>query len=94
MDLVEQHGHGTTLEEAVGPQDRAREALIMGLRLVEGVDAGRFQARTGGRLEDALEPDILSEALAESYISFENGRLAATKRGIKRLDALLPALVR
>jgi putative oxygen-independent coproporphyrinogen III oxidase len=92
-ELVERQGHGSTAEEAIPPADRAREMLIMGLRLSEGVDAGRFAARTGVALEAALEPDVLERAREEGYVTFEGGRLAATAEGRLRLDALLPALL-
>lgn len=94
MERVAAHGHGTTLEEEVPLEDRAREALIMGLRLPEGVPAARFEVRTGMRLEDAIEPEILDECLSEGYLTFSGGVLAATAQGIKKLDALLPALAR
>ncbi|MGE4481211.1 radical SAM family heme chaperone HemW [Acidocella sp.] len=94
MERVSVHGHGTTLEEEIPAQDRAREALIMGLRLREGVSTQRFAARTGVALMDALEPGILEECLAEGYLTLTQDRLAATAQGTKRLDALLPALCR
>ncbi len=94
MERVAAHGHGTTLEEDIPAQDRAREALIMGLRLREGIAAPHFAARTGIALLDAIEPEILDECLAEGYLTFAEDRLAATAQGIKRLDALLPALCR
>ena len=46
----------------VDPADRGREALLMGLRLAEGVDESRFARRTGLALHDALDPDILAQA--------------------------------
>ncbi len=94
MERVAAHGHGTTLEEDIPAQDRAREALIMGLRLREGIAAPHFAARTGIALLEAIEPEILDECLAEGYLTFAEDRLAATAQGIKRLDALLPALCR
>ena len=42
--LVEQQGHGSTAEEVIAPADRAREMLLMGLRLAEGIDEARFAA--------------------------------------------------
>jgi putative oxygen-independent coproporphyrinogen III oxidase len=93
-ERVERQGHGTTEEVAVAPEDRAREALLMGLRLAEGVDEARFAARTGQRLEDALDPEILSHALAEGYLARPPGRLVATEEGRLRLDPLLAALLR
>ncbi len=94
MERVARQGHGTALEEEIPPADRAREALIMGLRLAEGISAPRFAARTGLALEEALEPGALRACLAGGDLTYEGGRLAATPRGLKRLDALLPALAR
>jgi oxygen-independent coproporphyrinogen-3 oxidase len=92
-DRVEQHGHAAESED-IAPHDRAREALLMGLRLTEGIDAGHFQERTGIALADALDPDILSACLDENYLTLANGRLAATKAGRQRLNAVLERLVR
>ena len=92
-ERVERHGHGTTNEAPVPPTDRAREMLLMGLRLSEGVDAGRFATRTGIALNDALDPEILRRAIEEGYVTWNDRVLAATSEGRLRLDALLPALV-
>jgi len=92
-DRVEQQGHGSTTEEHIGPQDRAREMLLMGLRLTEGVDAARFAARTGMELEAALDPAILEQALEVGYLTHAAGRLAATIEGRLRLDSLLAQLI-
>ena len=91
---MERHGHGSTEETALDPSERAREALLMGLRLSEGIDAVRFAARTGMALDDALDPATLARALEEGYLSRAGSRLRATPEGRKRLDALLVALVR
>jgi oxygen-independent coproporphyrinogen-3 oxidase len=92
--LVEAGGNGTTREEVVGTLDRAREALLMGLRLAEGIAFERFAARTGTALLDAVEPVILQAAIEEGYLVLTATHLAATAEGRKRLDALLPALAK
>jgi len=92
-DRVEQQGHGSTTEERISPRDRAREMLLMGLRLTEGVDAARFAARTGMKLESALDPATLEQALEVGYLTHAAGRLAATIEGRLRLDSLLTRLV-
>ena len=92
-DRVERQGHGSTAEERIGPRDRAREMLLMGLRLTEGIDAARFAARTGMPLDDALDPSVLDQALEADYLTYAGGRLAATAEGRLRLDALLRQLV-
>ena len=92
--LVERQGHGTAEETPVAPPDRAREALLMGLRLAEGIDADSFFRRTGIALDEALDPGTLCRGLAEHYLARDGSRLRATPEGRKRLDALLAALAR
>ncbi|WP_135467779.1 radical SAM family heme chaperone HemW [Crenalkalicoccus roseus] len=92
---VERQGHAITAEEALSPEERAREALLMGLRLAEGVDPARLRARSGRALEEAVDPAILAACLEEGYLAWTpEGRLRATEEGRLRLDALLPALLR
>ena len=93
-DRVEQGGHGVQEQVAVAREDRAREMLLMGLRLTEGVDATRFAARTGMALEDSIDPEVLNQAVEEAYLDWQAGRLVALPAGRLRLDALLAALVR
>ena len=92
-ERVERDGHGTVEEAALPAEDRAREMLLMGLRLDEGIDRARFVARTGVALDDALDGDVLERALEAGYVVWRDGRLATTHEGRLRLDALLPALV-
>lgn len=92
-ERVEREGHGT-VEETVLPQaDRAREALLMGLRLTEGIDPDRFLRRTGTQLAAAVDPSVLEQAIEAGYLHWAGASLAATSEGRLRLDALLAALV-
>jgi len=92
---VERDGHAAVEEEALTPADRAREALLMGLRLTEGVDPARIARRSGMAFEAAVDPAMLAALIDEEYLEWtEAGRLRATAEGILRLDALLPALLR
>ena len=93
-DLVEAKGSGATHEDIVSPEERAREALLMGLRLTEGIAFASFASRTGTALQDAVDPVILQAAIEEGYLTQIPTRLIATAEGRKRLDALLPALAR
>jgi oxygen-independent coproporphyrinogen-3 oxidase len=92
-DLVEKHGTGATVEDEVSTPDRAREALLMGLRLAEGIGFESFAARTGTSLLDAVDPKTLRDCVDEGYLTLDETRLTATAEGRKRLEALLPALV-
>ncbi|MDJ0386863.1 radical SAM family heme chaperone HemW [Roseomonas sp. E05] len=92
---VEAEGHAITGTETLGPTDRAREALLMGLRLSEGVHPDRLLARTGVALADAVDPAILAACLDEDYLRWTpEGTLATTWEGRLRLDLLLPSLLR
>jgi len=91
--MVEQSGHGSTAEELISREDRAREMLLMGLRLTEGISQAGFAARTGTPLLAALDPDTLERGVEAGYLTWDGARLAATLEGRLRLDALLGALL-
>jgi oxygen-independent coproporphyrinogen-3 oxidase len=91
---VERDGHGTAAVEWLTPAERGREALLMGLRLAEGMDPARIAARSGLPFDALVDAEVLARALEEGYLAWTEGRLAATPEGRLRLDALLPALLR
>jgi oxygen-independent coproporphyrinogen-3 oxidase len=92
-ERVERDGHGSTAEESLDSATRAREMILMGLRLREGISTQRFLARTGIRIDEALDPDILDRAAAEGYMVLTDDVLRATDEGRLRLDSLLAAVV-
>lgn len=93
-ERVEASGHGSGEDLAVTLQERAREMLLMGLRLSEGISVARFKARAGIALADATDPEILTAAMEAGYVILDADRLRATRVGRLRLDALLGALLR
>jgi oxygen-independent coproporphyrinogen-3 oxidase len=93
-DLVEANQTGVTVEDEISAPDQAREALIMGLRLAEGISFAHFAARTGSALLDAIDPATLEAAIAAEYLIQTPTHLIATAEGRKRLDALLTVLAR
>jgi len=93
-EAVERTGLGLAEEEPLAPAERAREALLMGLRLAEGIDPDRFASRTGLSLAAATDARALALLLDEGLLAWTGaGRLVATPAGRRRLDALLPLLV-
>ena len=93
-ERVERDGHGSTAETILAPGEKAQEMLLMGLRLTEGIDTARFEARTNVALKDAIDDGVLGQAIDAGYMTLGNGRLIATAEGRLRLDSLLGALVR
>lgn len=92
-ERVEARGSGSTQETPLNAEECGREALLMGLRLAEGIDLRRFEARTSRALADCVDEAILEAAIAEGYLEHGSDRLRATHQGRLRLEALLGALV-
>src|SRR3954451_2666586 len=92
-ERVEQSGHGSTNDDPIDPPERAREALLMGLRLSEGIDLRWFEARTGRTLAQSVDTGILAQCVQEGYLILTSERLRATPEGRIRLDTLLGCLV-
>ena len=82
-------GSGIAEETALAPETRAREALLMGLRLAAGIDAARFAARTGVPLADALDADRLAPLAAAGLVEWAPDRLRLTPAGAPLLNAIL-----
>jgi len=85
---------GTGLEETV-PIDRQtaiEEALMMGLRLVEGVPLARLERLAGHEIE-TLFGRTLAPLIDGGFLTFDTERLAATAAGRQRLNAVLAALL-
>ena len=91
LAAVARNGHGTEIEEPLAPHDRATEALLMGLRLAEGVDLRRIAALAGGTAPIDLAAAARLETLG--LLVIEPDRLRVTEAGALLLDAILPQVV-
>ena len=93
MSAIERNQHGTESEEPLAPHLRATEALLMGLRLREGVELARI-ARLGETSVDALIHWPAAVRLQEQGLLVRDGdHLAVTEAGMLLLDAILPEIV-
>lgn len=63
--LVEQNGHGLIEETPLSPSEQADEMLMMGLRLLEGIDLDSLWRRTGMRPAPAIIGALLEEGMIE-----------------------------
>ena len=93
MAAIERNQHGMETEEALAPHTRATEALLMGLRLREGVDLARI-ARLGETDIDSLINRFAADRLEEQGLLVRSDdRLTITDAGMLLLDAILPEIV-
>ncbi|SMF77102.1 radical SAM family heme chaperone HemW [Allosphingosinicella indica] len=94
LAAIGRNRHGLVEEQDIPRSDRAVEALLMGLRLREGVDLSRI-ARLADRTPAEIVDDAAIDRLARQHLLTREGdRLAVTPRGMLLLDAILPEVVR
>ncbi|HEX6958560.1 MAG TPA: radical SAM family heme chaperone HemW [Ferrovibrio sp.] len=93
LEQVEQRGEGRESETAISPRERAEEALMMGLRLSEGIHAGNFQAACGLALDDVVPRERTAPLEAAGLLMRTPETLAATRAGRAVLDGLLARLL-
>ena len=88
---VERNGHGIEREDPLVPQERGVEALLMGLRLEEGVDLTRVAALAGGAAP--LNGQALAGMARQGLVARADERLRVTDAGMPVLEAILRELV-
>ena len=88
LEQVERLGHGETLHEALSRQDQVAEAMMMGLRLTEGVDLARL-----GQLIDRDFTKNINILRDIGMVETVQGRLCATATGRPVLNAVLRQLL-
>jgi oxygen-independent coproporphyrinogen-3 oxidase len=91
MAAVERNGHGIEAEESLAPVTRATEALVMGLRLTEGVELAHIAALAEGRA--MLDTDALTRLSRQGLVRQDADRLIVTDAGALLLDAILRDVV-
>ena len=85
---VNDQGNGIAEDALVEPRDQASEYLIMGLRIVEGIDLERYE-RLNGRAMDASK---IAGLKSLGLIKREGSRLMATRQGRRLLNSLITEL--
>jgi len=90
---VEAQGHGTVETSVVTGQDRVEEALMMGLRLSDGVDRALFAAVAGADPVEALGEGRLAPLVEAGFLEVQPDRLKATAAGRQRLNSVLERLI-
>nr|WP_294817145.1 radical SAM family heme chaperone HemW [uncultured Sphingomonas sp.] len=91
MAAVTRNGHGLQLEDPLTSHERAVEALVMGLRIAEGVDLPRIDALAGGAAP--IEPRALARLREQGLVVREGDQLRVTDAGMPVLEAILRELV-
>ena len=93
LAAVSERGHGTQDEVPLGAAEQASEAMLMGLRLAEGVDLAAIAARFGFAEAELCDPAKFAFYAAQGLVWREGNRIGVTEAGMPLLDGLLGELV-
>ncbi|MCY7279683.1 MAG: radical SAM family heme chaperone HemW [Sphingomonas bacterium] len=86
LTAVSRNGHGLVEEEMLSAAEGASEALVMGLRLAEGIDLALLETRFARRLVNQTAVDRI---VAHGLLIRNGPRLATTEPGRLLLDSIL-----
>ncbi len=90
---VSRNQSGIESEIALSPSDRATEALLMGLRLREGVDLGWIAAMSGLPVESLISARAVETLSGHGLISRSANQLIVSEAGMLVLDRILAEIV-
>ncbi|KHL25919.1 coproporphyrinogen III oxidase [Croceibacterium mercuriale] len=93
LAAVARNGSGIQHERTLARPEQASEALLMGLRLAEGVDLANLSARFGIASEALVNGRKLAFHQANGLLWQQGDRLGVTDAGMPLLDALLGEVV-
>ena len=93
LAAIERQGDGIAETRSLGLREQASEAMLMGLRLREGVDLAAIAARFGLRKSSLCDPGKLEFYASLGLVWSECTRIGVTGRGMPVLDAILGELV-
>ena len=79
--------------EKISAEERAEELLLMGLRLVFGIDKAAFEKNCGIRLDDFVNRRHLTDLAAGGWLEDSSLFLRATAKGFPVLNFLIEQLV-
>ncbi len=86
--LVSSRGHGMTTQEIVTSSEQAREYLLMGLRISEGINRSRYETLAGRALDENTINGLSNLGLLQQ----SGNRLQATQAGRRVLNAVIAEL--
>lgn len=93
LNAVTADGHGIKTERVLTAETRATEALLMGLRLAEGVDLVRIAALSGVDQSELVDATAAARLATLGLVRAGGARLTVLPAGMLLLDAILPQIV-
>jgi oxygen-independent coproporphyrinogen-3 oxidase len=80
-------------ETAISPPDRAKEALLMGLRLREGVDLHRIADLACREVGQVVDLAVIDRLQQHDLLAVQGKSLRVTSAGMLLLDRILSEII-
>lgn len=93
LSAVQRNGNGLKIEQSLSPEVKATEALMMGLRLAEGVNLTALEKKTNLVTDQIIDLHQVEKLTALGLLEPSADRLMVTARGMPLLDAILPKII-
>ncbi|NBB26525.1 coproporphyrinogen III oxidase [Porphyrobacter sp. SLTP] len=93
LSAVARQGNGIAEARALAVSEQAAEALLMGLRLTEGIDLAALSTRFGLPRAGLIDEAALARLQTLGLVWLDGSRMGVTPPGRGLLDALLAELV-
>ena len=93
LAAVADNGNGVSEERDLALPEQASEAMLMGLRLDEGIDLAALSARFGMKPDSLCDPEKLAFYIGQGLAWKRGARVGITNTGMPLLDGLLGELV-
>jgi putative oxygen-independent coproporphyrinogen III oxidase len=93
LNAVSRNGNGQQIEDKLDAPTQAMEALLMGLRLKEGVDIFALSDRFAIDSGDMVDFGAVDKLITLGFINRVDDRILITLDGFPLLDAILPQIV-
>jgi putative oxygen-independent coproporphyrinogen III oxidase len=93
LNAVTRNSHGAQQEDMLSPAEQAQEALLMGLRLREGIDLADIARRTGVNVDALIDADAAARLAGYGLLSQSGSRITVLPDGMLLLDRILADVV-
>lgn len=93
LSAIDRNGHGLVEERALPLAEQAEEAVLMGLRLDEGIDRRRLAERFDIRPDRLLDHRKLEQLADQGLLVTDGDRVALSESGMLLLDRVVAELL-
>jgi len=94
LDKVAETGKGAHPFQPLSGADRFMEALMMGLRLREGVSYAALESESGADWKTAFDLEHLKRVEDQGWLMRDDTGLRLPPEGMLRLNALIPYIIK